>query len=652
MANTLQIRDDAVSCYTAGTGKWNVEGRAFGMVLALTLILLMGGYAAAFPFLIRAYGPAIRLLSIVFIFPAAFFRGIRTGLIAGTATVALNIVLHLSYGISFEGGIIGPVVGLTAVVVVGKLSDLRRQLHAKVCEFQAACDALKISETKYRTLFEMESDAVFLVETGTGKILDTNRASEELFGYSHEEFLGICGQDLAEEPEKTIADMKRGAGKLPVLYARKKDGGVFPVELTVRHFKLLGRRVSLGTLRDITFRRQAELERRKLERELQQIRKMESIGTLAGGIAHDFNNILSAIIGFSELMQQRGETLDTQQRFYLEQVLGAANRAKELVVQILTFSRQSEVRKRVISVAPIIREALKLLKASLPAAVEIRSSLRAERDTIVADPTQIYQVIMNLCTNAAQAMPEGGGCIEVSLSEVALDEAFSALHPEIEPGPHLYLFVADTGRGMTEGTLDRIFDPYFTTKEKGNNTGLGLSVVHGVVRKSHGCILVESEPEKGSRFQIYFPLALPNTKSGQTPASQVPTGNEHILIVDDENALCEMMTEMLQNQGYRVQYRSDSREALALFKSVPGDFDIVITDMDMPNISGLRLRNEIATIDPEIPVLVCTGYGDLLSEEMAMRFGFKRLLRKPVPFRELALAVRETLNVRRKQTTV
>jgi CheY-like chemotaxis protein len=295
---------------------------------------------------------------------------------------------------------------------------------------------------------------------------------------------------------------------------------------------------------------------------------------------------------------------------------------------------------------------MKLLKASLPDAVEIRSSIKVERDTIIADPTQIFQVVMNLCTNAAQAMSEGGGCIEVALSNVTLDAAFSDLHPEIEPGPHLYLLVADTGRGMTVGTLDRIFDPYFTTKDKGKGTGLGLSVVHGIVMKIQGCILAESEPEKGSIFHVYFPLAPPNTQSGQTPAAGVPRGNEHILIVDDEKALCEMMAEMLQKQGYRVQHRSDSREALALFRSVPGDFDIVITDMDMPNISGLRLRNEIAAIDPEVPVLVCTGYGDLLGEETAASFGFERLLRKPVPFRELALAVRETLDASKKQATV
>ncbi len=641
-----------MGCFTAGTGKWNVEGRAFGVILALTLILLMVVYTAAFPFLIRTYGPAIRLFSIFFILPAAFFRGIRVGLIAGIATVALNIVLHLYYGITFEGGIIGPVAGLTAVVVVGRLSDLQRQLRTKVCELRSARDELSISETKYRTLFEMESDAVFLVETDTWKILDVNRASEELFGYNREEFLRMHGQDLAEEPEKAIAIMKRGTGKLPFLYARKKSGDVFPFELTVRHFQLLGRRVSLGTLRDSTFRRQAETERRKLERELQQTRKMEAIGTLAGGIAHDFNNILSAIIGYSELMQHQKETLDTRQQYYLEQVLGAANRAKELVFQILTFSRQTEVRNRVISVAPIIQEALKLLKASLPAAVEIRSNLKAERDTIVADPTQIYQVVMNLCTNAAQALPEDGGGIEVALSEVLLDEAFSAHYPEIEPGPHLYLLVADTGRGMTGGTLERIFDPYFTTKDKGKGTGLGLSVVHGVVMKSSGCIRVESEPEKGSRFHLYFPLALPSKQSGQAPTDGVPMGSEHILIVDDEIALCEMMAEMLKKQGYHVQHRSDSREALALFRASPDNFDIVITDMDMPNISGLRLRNEIAAIDPEIPVLVCTGYGDLLSQETAASFGFKRLLRKPVPFRELAMTVRETLNDLGKQVMV
>ena len=631
-----------------GFGKWDVENRKFNLALAATIFILMIAYAASFPFLIRNYGPSIRFISVFFIIPAALFWGIRGGITVGLLTIILNLVLHIVSGIKFEGGAIGPASGLVAIIVVGRLSDLSRQLKAKIRELRTVRDALQISETKYRKLFEMESDAVFLLETETGRILEANKAAQELFEYNREELLRMTHKELSAEPEKTMINFKTRMENVSKIYARKKNGASFPIEASARHFELLGHRVSIYAARDITFRKQAESEKRKLEKKLLQAQRMESIGTLAGGIAHDFNNILGAVIGYAELIQDEGSGLNRRQQSYLDQVLKAADRARQLVVQILTFSRQSESRKRAIRVTPIVEEAIELLHASIPTSIEIRQKYEAENDTIIADPTQIYQIVINLYTNSAQAMSGERGLIEVKLSNVILDEEFVTLHPEVEPGPYLELTIKDTGHGIDQKILERIFEPYFTTKETTKGTGLGLSVVHGIVMHHHGCILAESRVGKGTRFRVYFPLALVEGGIIQSQIEHMPTGTQCILVVDDESSLLEMTSEMLEMLGYRVEKRVNSLEALELFKAKPYAFDLVITDMSMPNMSGTELCNEINRINPNVPILICTGYSDLINEANAKAYGVKKILMKPVSSRDLAVAVKEALEGNRE----
>ncbi len=490
----------------------------------------MISYAMAFPVLIQNLGPAIRLFCAAIIFPASIFWGIRGGLAIGTLTVLLNLFLHYQAGIKLEGGIIGPLVLFAAVIIVGRMSDLQRQLDKRLHERDQAKENLRLSEEKYRQLFEMESDGIAVIESETGRILEANNAAAELLLYSREELLQMDALDFSAEPDKTILSIKENLEKVPLRYLRKKDGSLFPAEITMCHFKLQGRRVFNIAIRDITFRVEAEKEKMSIERQLQRGHRMEAIGTLAGGIAHDFNNILSGILGYAELMQIQNTNQGIKWRSHLEQILIAANRAKELVQQILTFSRQAETSKKPIMLKPIVKEVLKLIRAAIPANIEIRQKTSAKEDTIIADPVQIHQVIMNLCTNASQAMAEKGGQMEVALSNVYLNKEFADAHPEIEPGHYIEISVKDAGHEITPEIAEKILNPYFSTKKKGRGTGLGLSVVHGIVHRYHGCITVKSNIGKGSTFKVYFPIAQTNAKNVNKDNIQIQKGTERILI--------------------------------------------------------------------------------------------------------------------------
>ncbi len=634
--------------YVFGMELRNIRHHPPHLVLLSTILLLMMVYAAAAPFLIRAYGPSIRLFCIVFIAPAALFWGVRGGLAIGLLTVVLNLVLHGVHDIPFEGGWIGPLVMGVAVVIMGRLSDLSRQHREKIHALRVAEDALRASETKYRYLFEMESDAVFLIDMENSLVLEANTAAQELFGFTYEELVHMHCTQLCNEPDRAAAMLKGGEQTIASIYMKKKDGSHFPAEVSAGYYSYRGRRVAIIALRDITWRKTAEEEKRGLEKRLQQAQRMEAIGTLAGGIAHDFNNILSAICGYGELMRIKGAPLDIARQDYLTRILGAAERARELVVQILTFSRQTASQKRPIKICPVAQEVISLLRASIPSTIAIKFRCDAENDAVIADTTQIYQVIMNLCTNAAQAMGDRTGKIEIAVANVSLDEVFAALHPEIEPGAYLKLTVADTGCGMDAVVLRRVFEPYFTTKEKSNGTGLGLSVVHGIVLNHNGCVLVESTPGKGTVFSLFFPSAAASGFALRQQAEHLPRGTERILVVDDEAVLSELLSEMLKTLGYSVAQRVSSQEALSLFKAKPYAFDLVITDMSMPQMSGAQFRKEIFRINRRVPVLICTGFSDAMDEATASRLGFHKLLMKPVSFRDLAKAVRNALDAREK----
>jgi signal transduction histidine kinase/ActR/RegA family two-component response regulator len=379
------------------------------------------------------------------------------------------------------------------------------------------------------------------------------------------------------------------------------------------------------------------------ERQMQQVLKLQAIGTLAGGIAHDFNNILFPIIGYTELtLDDVAE--DSQSRKNLEEILKAANRAKELVQQILTFSRQNGRERKAIKVQVIVNEALKLLRASIPKTIDITAAMDDGCNAIMGDPTQIHQVIMNLCTNAYQAMQENGGILEVGLDEVDIGYAEMIKRIGIKMGRHVHLWVKDNGIGMDAAVMARIFEPYYTTKEPGKGTGLGLSVIHGIVKSHSGFIEVESTPGKGSRFHIYLPTLEDAAEESEKQAGAPETGGKgHILLVDDEETIVAMARQMLEKFGYEVTAFSSSMEALDAFKREPGRFDLLITDMTMPQLTGDQLAKQLLDIAPALPIILCTGYNEMITEDKALKLGIKKFVMKPIVRDEFAAAIRSVL---------
>ncbi len=399
----------------------------------------------------------------------------------------------------------------------------------------------------------------------------------------------------------------------------------------------------IGVNYDITWRKQAEEERLKLEKQLFEAQKMEAVGTLAGGIAHDFNNILAAIMGYAELVM---DTKAEQSRAKnIQRLLMAAGRAKDLVNQILAFSRRADHDQRPLDMRVIIKEEIKLLRATMPATIEIRQNIANTPYTVFADVTQMHQVIMNLCTNAAFAMGEKGGVLDISLTKETITQDTSADLLHLTPGPYIRLSISDTGPGIAPDIIERIFEPFFTTKKIGEGTGLGLSVVYGIVKNHRGGIRVSSKLGQGAMFQIYLP-SIEEALEAQKGSAQdiIPHGSERILFVDDEKDLTDLAAAMLSRLGYRVTTCVDSLKALDLFKTDPDGFDLIITDMTMPHLSGSDLAQEVIRMRPGQPIILCTGYSSYIDAEKAAQIGIKTFLSKPLTKHDLAQAIRRALD--------
>ncbi len=394
--------------------------------------------------------------------------------------------------------------------------------------------------------------------------------------------------------------------------------------------------------------RKTEAERLNLQLQLQQSQKMEAIGTLAGGIAHDFNNILGAVIGYAELAQNLVEKRSKAYN-HLDEVLSAGMRAKQLVQQILTFSRATKHELAPIRLAPVAEEAIKLLRASLPATLEIRTNLSSQ-SAVIADPTKFHQVLMNLCTNAAHAMRKRGGVLDVCLSDFFLNSESTENNASVQPGPYVKLTVSDTGQGMSRHILDRIFDPFFTTKRKGEGTGLGLSVVHGIVKSFNGHITVRSRPGKGTCFELLLPAVCLeiDSISEQRP---IPTGSERILLVDDERPLVDSLKQQLESLGYTVTGTTKPVEAREAFRANPSQCDLVITDLTMPQLPGDKLARALLQIRPDLPIILCTGFSESVDSKTLNAAGFPALLHKPVLKPQLAEAVRKALDYGKPSST-
>jgi signal transduction histidine kinase len=393
---------------------------------------------------------------------------------------------------------------------------------------------------------------------------------------------------------------------------------------------------------DITEQKQAEEEKKNLEYQLQQAQKMEAIGTLAGGIAHDFNNILSVIIGYTELLLMNAN-VDAEVRQNLKEIFNASKHARDMVKQILAFSRQHKQERKPIQVTHIVKEAVKMLRASLPKTISIVQHIEKDTGVIKADPTQIHQVLMNLCTNAAHAINEKDGVLEIHLGNVELDQKAATDIPGLKSGSYLKLSIKDSGEGIDPRAQQQIFNPYFTTKEKGKGTGLGLAVVQGIVKSNNGAVTVESEMGKGATFHVYLPTIKRKLTADEEIAAPLPMGCEHILLVDDEQPLVEIGKQMLERLGYSVATRTSSIEALELFRANPDRFDLVITDIVMPNMSGDRLAQKIMSIRNDIPIVLCTGYSEKFTRQNASEIGIRSFLMKPLVMKDLADTVRQAL---------
>lgn len=404
-------------------------------------------------------------------------------------------------------------------------------------------------------------------------------------------------------------------------------------------------KTNIALKKEVEEHHKVNAEKSKIESQLQQAQKMEAIGTLAGGIAHDFNNILSVILGYGEMVQEQLQDGSHAQKAQQE-VLKAGIRAKGLVQQILAFSRQNKTEQRPIQIHLIIKEALKMLRASIPTTIEIRQDIDSASGAVLADPTQIHQIIMNLCTNAYQAMNKTGGVLAITMHTVQIDEDDTKVNNlDLTPGVYVMLDVSDTGHGMHKNTLAKIFDPYFSTKKKGEGTGLGLSVVYGIVQSYGGYISVYSELNKGTSFRVYLPKINSESKADDTITNEpYPGGAERILIVDDEDAIVKMEKQMLESLGYQVKSFSNSKEAWQVFQDTPERFDLIITDMTMPGITGAELSQRVRNIRHDIPIILCTGFSELMDQEKASTLGIKKFLMKPVLKRDLAVTVRHVLD--------
>ena len=396
-------------------------------------------------------------------------------------------------------------------------------------------------------------------------------------------------------------------------------------------------------IRDITWQKAVEESLRRQEDRLRQAAKMEAIGTLAGGIAHDFNNILGAILGFTELTMLSVPE-GSKEHYNLDQVLKAGERARDLVKQILVFGRRAAQEKSPLPIRAVVQETLKLLRASLPSTINIKENLAAPAALVLADPTQVHQILMNLGANAAHAMRENGGLLEINLEAVSLGQGDLLQHPGLTPGPYVQLTVRDTGQGMAPEIVERIFDPFFTTKAVGEGTGMGLAVVHGIVQSIGGEILVASQPGAGTTFTILLPEAAGAADSTEATLGPLPTGSHSILFIDDEEMLVKIIQVMLKKLGYQVVAQTSSLEAAKIFQAQPEKFDLVITDQTMPHKTGMQLAQEFRLLRPDIPIILCTGYSETVTVEDIKAAGINELLMKPFPMRNLAETIRKILH--------
>ncbi len=523
-------------------------------------------------------------------------------------------------------------------------------------ERQSAEEKVRESERIMRSTLDALSAHIAILDS-KGKIRAVNKAWREFIVTNDTgaiDFLRST-EDLnlnVIQPQKSDVEANFAAGIRSVLSGEKD---LFEMEYScqcptgerwfhgrVTPFPGNGERWVVVTHEDITMRKETEKEKVRIAAQLRHTKKMEAIGTLAGGIAHDFNNILSAVLGFTELCLsdvKKGTRIERN----LREVYIAGNRAKELIRQMLTFAGKDEGNVKPIQVSGIAREVLKLIRPVVPASIEIHHQIQSDA-YVVANPIQVHQVLMNLCTNSVQAMENDKGVLSICVTEKKVDKVTANLYGDLKPGHYVCIEVLDTGVGISPENIDRIFEPYFTTRENGGGSGLGLAMVHSIVKKCNGEIFVKSEEQSGTVFTIYLPVSREAPPKVFRDSTQPARGRERILFVDDELAIVNMNRQALKKLGYQVSAFCDSQKALEAVKANPQNYDLVITDMTMPEMTGEKLAAEIIKINPDLPVILCTGYSKAVFEEKLADIGIKAVMMKPIPFRQMASTIRSVLD--------
>ncbi len=513
---------------------------------------------------------------------------------------------------------------------------------------------LRESQQRFKATFLQAAVGITQISL-EGSYINVNRKFCEIIGYSEKELKEMRFQDVThpDDLQSNLGTTTRLLGEedLHTLHLEKryihKDGHVVQAKVSVTMVRNeAGKPIYLiSIVQDITSQKELEGERNTLQAQLAHTQKMEAVGTLAGGIAHDFNNILTAILGYAD-MAKAHIPADNPSRKYIDQVFKAGNRSKQLVQQILTLSRHGQIDKKNMELSSIVHEVLKLLRSSLPASIELQSDIDSDCGKILANSTQIHQVVMNLCTNAFHAIEQEKGVIKVTLKRTQLGDVDLARYPGLSPGAYVQFIVSDSGHGMDQDTCGKIFDPYFTTKAKGKGTGLGLSVTHGIVKSYAGDIAVHSKAGVGTTFTILLPVIDTEDDAGEiTPKDeQVFEGDEHVFVIDDEKMVVDVARHALESFGYQVTTQTDPVSALEIFRAQAGKFDLIITDMTMPKMTGDILAGKMLEIQPDIPVIICTGFSTQINKEKIEAIGIRELVMKPFLGQDLARAVRGVID--------
>ncbi|MHC1744814.1 MAG: PAS domain S-box protein [Syntrophobacteraceae bacterium] len=511
-------------------------------------------------------------------------------------------------------------------------------------------EALKEGKRLFSEIFHLSPELAIITRKRDGRVIAVNDALLNACGFSREEVIGRTTIELGiwggpEERQTLLSKFKEeGITRHCEIHLRRKSGERFPVMYSMVSVDYQGEECLFAVGIDITERKKAEEERERLEGLLRQSQKMEAVGTLAGGIAHDFNNILAGILGCTELAKL-GAREDAKTLGYLDQIHKASLRARDLVKQILMFSRMSSSKEmEPVRLSFALRETLKFLRASIPTTIDIREHITSVSDLVLVDPSQMNQLLLNLATNAAHAMESSGGILELGLADVGLWPDSVLPHPDLGPGQYVMLSVSDTGCGMSADTLERIFEPYFTTKAAGKGTGLGLAIAHGVVKRHGGAITVESEVGRGTTFRVYIPKALQGEPEARAPEVLLPKGKERILLVDDEQHLAEVEASLLRELGYEVVAMSSPAEAVDLIRAEPFRFDLVITDYTMPGLTGADLAVRARETRPDLPIIMVTGFSERMTDEKVKELRLDAFFFKPFQQTELAQTIRRVLD--------